>query len=320
MAYGCGDPDVDPDSHQAISRGRTLMRPGEDRYHPCQWGVDRAFCARRAHGIGSNPAMHPPARLRILMAVSLLICAMSSPAAARAQPAVPVIAAASDLRFAIEALRETYRAETGMEIRIALGSTGNFARQIRAGAPFDIFMAADERFVLDLHRDGFTRDAGDRYARGRIVIVVPHGVAMAADGNLDTLADALAAGTIRRFAIANPDHAPYGMRAREALQHRGLWEALEAQLVLGENVSQAAQFALSGNTSGGIVAYSIALAPSVAGRGSYALIPESWHQPLDQRMALLADAGPAAERFYAWLVSPPARAVLARYGFVLPES
>lgn len=256
-----------------------------------------------------------------LVAAALLVGAALQPApvSARERDAVPVVAAASDLRFAIEELAELYRQETGAEVRLVFGSTGNFARQLRAGAPFDIFMAADEQFVLDLHADGFTRDAGDLYARGRIVIMVPHGAELDADGQLDALAEALAAGTIARFAIANPDHAPYGMRAREALQHKGLWDAVAPSLVLGENVSQAAQFALSGDTDGGIIAYSLALAPSVANRGSHALIPEHWHQPLNQRMALMSGASPAAEAFYAWLQSPPARAVMARFGFVVPE-
>ena len=111
----------------------------------------------------------------------------------------------------------------------------------------------------------------------------------------------------------------YGARAREALQHAGLWPALQGRLVMGENISQATQFALSGSTQGGIVAQSLALAPSVASRGSFALIPEAWHQPLLQRMALMKNAPPAAQAFYAHLSSPAAQAVLERYGFAVPR-
>jgi len=235
-----------------------------------------------------------------------------------AQGDAPVIAAASDLQFAVTELAEAFTAETGQAVRLSFGSTGNFARQIREGAPFELFMAADEAFVADLHGRGFTRDAGDLYALGRIVIIVPNGSALTPDAGLDALARMLKAGEIPRFAIANPEHAPYGMRAREALIARGLWEDLQPVMVLGENVSQAARFALSGNAAGGIIAYSLALAPEVAARGTHALIPGDWHAPLRQRMVLLNGAGPVAEAFYGYIQTPEARAILARYGFERP--
>jgi molybdate transport system substrate-binding protein len=232
----------------------------------------------------------------------------------------PVIAAASDLQFALEDIAAAFTADTGLQVRLAFGSTGNFVTQIRQGAPFQMFMAADETFVLALARDGFTRDEGQLYGIGRLVLKVPDGAPLAADGTLASLRDALAAGRITRFAIANPDHAPYGQRAREALVHAGLWEAIQPVLVLGENVSQAAQFALSGNAEGGIIAYSLALSPQLAAKGSHALIPADWHAPLLQRMVLLNDAGPVAEAFYAYMSSPPARAIMERYGFALPKT
>ncbi|MGY6409792.1 MAG: molybdate ABC transporter substrate-binding protein [Alkalilacustris sp.] len=239
-------------------------------------------------------------------------------APALAQDDAPVVAAASDLQFAVEEIAAAFTAETGMRVRLSMGSTGNFARQIREGAPFQIFMAADEQFIADLHAEGLTRDEGDLYAIGRIVVMVPHGSPLRPDAELDHLAEMLEAGRITRFAIANPDHAPYGMRAREALITRGLWDALQPFLVQGENVSQAAQFALSGNAEGGIIAYSLALAPQVAPQGTYELIPEDWHEPLRQRMVLLNNAGPVAEAFYAYMMAPAAREIMERYGFVLP--
>jgi len=254
---------------------------------------------------------------RILWAaLTALIAAM--PLRGAAQDHAPVIAAASDLQFAVTELAEAFAAETGQAVRLAFGSTGNFARQIRAGAPFELFMAADEAFVADLHADGFTRDAGDLYALGRLVIIVPEGSTLTPDADLDALERMLTAGGITRFAIANPEHAPYGMRAREALITRGLWEDLQPVMVLGENVSQAAQFALSGNAAGGIIAYSLALAPEVGARGSHALIPGGWHAPLRQRMVLLNGAGPVAEAFYAYMQTPEARAIMARHGFERP--
>jgi molybdate transport system substrate-binding protein len=236
-----------------------------------------------------------------------------------AQVSAPIVAAASDLQFAVAEVAQAFKAETGMAVRLSLGSTGNFARQIREGAPFEIFMAADEKFITELHADGFTRDEGALYALGRLVIIVPNGSTLTPDPELNNLAEMLATGRITRFAIANPDHAPYGMRAREALITKGIWEDLQPVMVLGENVSQAAQFALSGNAEGGIIAYSLALAPEVARRGTFALIPDDWHAPLRQRMALLDGAGEVAEAFYAYMNAPAARAIMERYGFVLPE-
>jgi molybdate transport system substrate-binding protein len=255
-------------------------------------------------------------RVAAICGLSLGLAAI--PQASKAEGGAPVVAAASDLQFAVEEIAQAYKAETGNEVRLSFGSTGNFARQIRQGAPFQVFMAADEKFIFDLTHDGFTRNDGDLYAVGRIVIKVPKGGVLSADGTLENLRASLAEGKVTRFAIANPEHAPYGMRAEEALRHAGLWEAIQPHLVLGENVSQAAQFALSGSADGGIIAYSLALSPTLTALGEHALISEDWHEPLRQRMVLLKDAGELAQEFYAYMKSPSARKIMERYGFVLP--
>ena len=255
------------------------------------------------------------------VAGALVLGASAFGSGARGQPLepdVPVVAGASDLQFALEDIAAAFKEETGLAVKLSFGSSGNFARQIRQGAPFQMYLSADEKYVLDLARDGFTRDDGTLYALGRIVIIAPHGSPLQADGSLADLKAALADGRVTRFAIANPEHAPYGKRAEEALRHAGLWDAIKGRLVLGENVSQAAQFATSANAQGGIIAYSLALAPQVAALGEFELIAEDWHSPLRQRMVLLKDAGPVAERFYAYVQAPAARAIFRRYGFVLP--
>ena len=239
---------------------------------------------------------------------------------AGAQSAVPVIAAASDLQFVLADIAAAFRADTGMEVALSFGSTGNFSRQIRQGAPFEMFMAADEDFVFDLARDGFTADQGVLYGIGRIALIVPTGSLLRPDGSLEDLAAGLLDGRVTHFAIANPEHAPYGARAREALQHRGLWDAIQPALVFGENVSQAAQFATSGNAQGGIIAQSLALSAKVQALGASALIPAEWHTPLRQRMALIKGAGPVAAAFYAYLQGPAARSAFDRAGFTLPMS
>ncbi|MDP2261603.1 MAG: molybdate ABC transporter substrate-binding protein [Hydrogenophaga sp.] len=234
--------------------------------------------------------------------------------------AQPVVVAASDLKFALEEVSAQFRRDGGAPVRLVFGSSGNFYRQIQQGAPFHLFLSADEDFVFKLADAGKTLDRGHRYAVGRIGLMVPKGSPLKADGELRDLALALKDGRLQKFAIANPEHAPYGTRAMEALQHAGLWQQIQPRLVLGENISQAAQFATSGSTQGGIVAYSLALAPAVAAQGSFALIPEAWHQPLNQRMVLLQGADATARAFYAYLKAPAAQAVLRRYGFSLPDS
>ena len=230
------------------------------------------------------------------------------------------VAAAADLQFALAEIVADYRRTTGRQVSVAYGSSGHFARQIAQGAPFELFISADEEYVLRLAAQGRLRDTGRLYAIGRLALLVPHGSPLTADERLSGLAAAIADGRLRRLAIANPEHAPYGRAARAALEHAGLWNVLQGKLVLGENVAQAAQFALSGSAEGGIVAWSLSLSPELARRSSAALIPAAWHPPIRQRMALTRGAGEAAIRFYDYLQQPAARAVLERHGFALPES
>lgn len=232
---------------------------------------------------------------------------------------VPTVAAASDLKFALDEVAARFEQETGQQLRLVFGSSGHFKTQILHGAPFHLFLSADEQFVFQLADAGKTQDRGRAYALGRICILVPPGSPLQADGELRDLRAALRDGRLRKFAIANPEHAPYGTRAMEALQHAGLWEAIKPRLVYGENVSQAAQFAVSGSTQGGIVAQSLALAPAVARAGRFDLIPEAWHQPLRQRMVLMRQAPAAARAFYEYLGTPAAQAVMTRYGFEMPR-
>lgn len=254
---------------------------------------------------------------RFFFAFLVLGLMAGSNIAARAEDP-PVIAAASDLQFALPEVAAAFEKETGLSMRLTFGSSGNFTRQIRQLAPFQIFFSADESYVEQLARDGLTQDEGTLYARGRIVIVVPNGSALEPDGTLNDLKRALAEGRLTKFAIANPEHAPYGKRAEEALRHAGLWDDIRKRLVLGENVSQAAQFAVSGSTDGGIIAYSLALSPKIAEAARFALIPENWHAPLNQRMVLLKGAGATAKQFFSFLQGKAARAILKKYGFLLP--
>ncbi|WP_173064820.1 molybdate ABC transporter substrate-binding protein [Sulfurimicrobium lacus] len=230
----------------------------------------------------------------------------------------PVVAGAADLKFALEEIAARFRDDGKGEVKLVFGSSGNFYRQIEQNAPFQMFLSADEGFVFKLADAGKTMDRGELYAVGRIGIIVPHGSPLKADGEFKDLATALTDGRLKKFAIANPEHAPYGKRAEEALKHAELWERIKDKLVLGENVSQTAQFATSGSTQGGIIAYSLAKAPAVAKLGDFALIPDTWHEPLKQRMVLLKGAGETTQTFYRYMQQPAARAIMKKYGFLLP--
>lgn len=226
------------------------------------------------------------------------------------------VAAASDLQFALAELADAYRRQAGVRVELNLGSSGNFARQIRQGLPADIFMSADESFAFALADAGLARDRGALYALGRIALFAGHGSPVALDPELKGLRAGWAG--VSKFAIANPVHAPYGRAARQALEKLGLWGLVQPKLVLADNVAQATQFVASGSAQAGITALSLALAPPVARMGRHVELPGSLHAPLRQRMLLMKSAGPAATAFYGYLQSPPARALLQRYGFSLP--
>ncbi|OGA43066.1 MAG: molybdate ABC transporter substrate-binding protein [Betaproteobacteria bacterium RIFCSPLOWO2_12_FULL_63_13] len=231
---------------------------------------------------------------------------------------VPVVAAAADLQFALAEVAEAFSRATSLRVRLALGSSGNFTRQIIQGAPFEVFFSADEGYVRELAERSLTADNGRIYAIGRLVLYAPTGSPVQADPDMDDLAAAVADGRLRKLAIANPDHAPYGRAARAALTRKGLWEKLQGRLVFGENISQAAQFALSGTVEAGVIAQSLAISDRMARAGTFAVLHPSLYPPLRQKMVLLRGAGQTARRFYEYVQSEPARAAFERYGFALP--
>lgn len=243
----------------------------------------------------------------------------SAALAGAATPAAPVIslAAASDLVFCLDALHAEYRRESpGTRLQVSTGSSGNFFAQIRHGAPYDVFLSADLRYPRELIAAGEAeRDSLVLYAIGRLVL-------WTTQRGLDP-ADLRATARhpqVRRFAIANPAHAPYGRAAREALERAGVWEAVQAKLIFGENIAQTAQFVQKGGADAGLVALSLVLAPNLQGVGRWVEVPEDWHSPLEQGAVLTTrGAGnPAARAYLEFLRSAAAREIFHRYGFRLP--
>jgi molybdate transport system substrate-binding protein len=230
------------------------------------------------------------------------------------------IAAASDLQFVLPDVVAAFTAQTGREVRLSFGSSGNFRRQIADGAPFDVFLSADASYADALVAEQRTQGDGVVYAVGHLALFVPNGSPVQADAELRGVAAALHDGRLRKLAIANPEHAPYGRAARDVLMRRGLWDAMKSHLVLGENVSQAAQFAVTGGAQAAIVAYSLLRAPGMNERGRVVILPAADHAPLVQKMVLMTRAGETARAFYDFVQSAAARAIFARYGFDPPPA
>ena len=225
------------------------------------------------------------------------------------------IAAAADLKFAMDEIVAAFKqAHPADAVQVVYGSSGKFHAQIRQGAPYDLYFSADIAFPRELVKAGLAASEVKPYAFGRIVLW-----SASLDASKMTLAS-LVDPRIRRVAIANPKHAPYGKRAEEALRAAGLWEKVEPKLVYGENIAHTAQFVQTGNAQVGIIALALALNPELASKGGYWLIPDKLHGPLEQGFIITkrAEGNALAKRFADYMGSSPARAVMTKYGFVLP--
>jgi molybdate transport system substrate-binding protein len=227
------------------------------------------------------------------------------------------VAAAADLRFAMDEIVSLFeKSHPDDRIEVSYGSSGKFYAQIRNGAPFDLFFSADSELPEKLVQEGLAVPDVKPYALGRIVLWRPGSATRPL-----TLAD-LPRPENRRIAIANPKHAPYGMRAVEALKAAQVWDAVEKRLVFGENIAQTAQFVQTGNADIGIIALSLALAPAFAGAGSYTLIPADMHQPLRQGFVILkrGEGKELARDFANFFSTAEVRQIMSRYGFSLPDT
>jgi molybdate transport system substrate-binding protein len=230
------------------------------------------------------------------------------------------IAAAADLRFALDEMVRRFEADhPGVEVTVTYGSSGNFFAQLQQGAPFDLFLSADVEYPRRLEAQGVTMPGETfTYAVGRIVLWVRNDSPLdVATRGFDALLDPRAA----HVAIANPEHAPYGRAAEAALESAGLLDRVRAKLVLGENVSQTMQFVQSGAADAGIVALSLALAPTVVDQGRYWEVPIDRYPRMAQGGAMLANAADpdAARLFAAFMQADAGRAILRRFGFSTEE-
>jgi molybdate transport system substrate-binding protein len=249
------------------------------------------------------------------LAAILLAMAMAAQAAAQEI----TVAAAADLSSALGELASDYQKRTGIKARLSFGASGNLTQQIKNGAPFDIFFSADEDYPRQLVEARLAEsDSLYRYAVGKLVLWVPASSSLDIEKRgMNVLLDP----AVKKIAIANPQHAPYGRAAVAALRHYQLYDRIADRLVLGENVSQAAQFVESGNAQAGLVALSHALAPAMRGKGRYWEVPTDAYPQLDQAAVILSRSQlkQEAAAFLHYLKSPSAQAVLRRNGFSLTE-
>src|SRR5215469_14182246 len=229
------------------------------------------------------------------------------------------VAAAADLQFALKDVARQYEHQSGHKVEITFGSSGNFFAQIQNGAPFDVFFSADIDYPNRLQRANLVEpNSLLKYAVGRIVIWMP------ADSKVDLLGqkwNALLNPSIQKIAIANPEHAPYGRAAVEALKNAGVYDKVQSKLVFGENISQAAQFVQSGNAQAGIVALSLAVSPAMKSGQRWG-VPVNEYAPIEQAAVVMKAARDkdAARAFLAFVASDAGQRTLRSYGFAIPNA
>lgn len=237
------------------------------------------------------------------------VTACRSRSAPTAAPGELTVAAASDLTPAFEELGREFEKTTKTKVVFVFGSTGMLTRQIENGAPFDLFAAANVSYIDELDQKGLiVPDSKAIYARGRITLWTTNDSPIRLQGIAD-----LARPEVQRIAIANPDHAPYGLAAKQALQSAGVWDRVQTKLVYGDNIRQTLQYAQTGNVEVAIVALSL----SVQSNGRWTLIPEELHQPIDQGLAIMktTQKEQTARAFAAFVNSSQGKAIMKKYGF-----
>jgi molybdate transport system substrate-binding protein len=250
------------------------------------------------------------AALTITLLISFSACTRQSPAGNNQTELT--VAAAADLTPAFEELGREFQATHHVKVVFSFGSTGVLARQIENGAPMDLFAAANTDYIDQLDKQGLILPGTTKvYARGRITLWTPKDSHL----HVEKISD-LTQPEVKRVAIANPDHAPYGMIAREAMQRAGVWETVQPKLVYGENIRQALQYAQTGNVEVAIVALSL----SIQSDGKWVLVPEDLHKPLDQALAVIKGTKNerAAREFADFVTGAEGRSIMRKYGFTLP--
>lgn len=250
--------------------------------------------------------------MRFLVALAVLFCSCLAAATE------PLVAVAANLSRPVETLAGNFARNSGIRVRLTIGSSGDLLRQIQQGAPCEIYIAAAASYTARAQADHLTDGDPVVLALANLGAFIPRASPLIAARDLSALGRMIAAGNYRRIAMANPEVAPFGVAAHQALKNMGVWTVERDRVVLGENVAQTVQFTLAGGVDVGFIPESYALLPEVAGRGRFLPVPPGWHDPLAQTMVLLRGAGREARAFFLFLQSPPAREFLLRSGYGAP--
>ncbi len=255
--------------------------------------------------------------LRTLRAVTVLtlMLGLTTPFGAAQEI---TLAAAADLQFAMQDIAARFQKETGKSVKVTYGSSGNFFQQLQNGAPFDIFFSANLDYAKKLEAAGLTEPGSYyQYAKGKIVIWVPNDSKLDLGSGLQVLLDP----SIKKIALANPQHAPYGQAAVAAMQKENIYDKVQAKFVLGENISQAASFVVSGAADVGIVALSLALSPPMKSKGRYVEVPANEYPPIEQACIILSSSKEkeTARQFLSFIRTAAIGDVFSSYGFEVPK-
>jgi molybdate transport system substrate-binding protein len=248
--------------------------------------------------------------MRSTIAVLLLFCAQSL----GAQPAT--IAVAANMKDAFAEINTAFHATSKSEFRVVFGSSGNFTAQIMNGAPYNLLIAADEYFPLELYKRGKTVDEGLIYAIGKLALIAKKNSNPPIPNNKTDIAKAIS--RANKLAIAKPELSPYGKAAIEYLQSEGLWELAKDKLIYGDNIGVATMYVATGAADLGFSALSLATSPEVTKSASYVLVDDRQYQPIKQRMVLMKGAPPEALNLYRFMQSPQAKSILRQYGYITP--
>lgn len=248
-------------------------------------------------------------RIIISLAISLLIISISAQKVN--------VAAAANLRYVLEEIKTAYiKQNPKAKVNLTFGSSGMLVQQIQNGASFDFFMAADNEFPLKLKEKGLTTGAMSTYAFGKLAM---YSTSLEVDKKG---LEVLKSPSIKKIAIANPETAPYGERALVLLKSQKLYDQLKSKIAFGDNISQAAQFAFTGNAEVGFIALSLALAPEMAGKGNYYIVPQSLYKPIEQACVLIKTPvlNTEAAKFKKFVLSPATKAIWEKWGYGLVGS
>lgn len=229
------------------------------------------------------------------------------------------VAAAADLQFAMPEIAAGFQKQTGKEIKLIYGSSGNFFQQIQNGAPFDLFFSANLDYPKQLESSGLIAPGSYyQYAKGKIVLWVANDSKINISPGLKSLLDP----AVKKIAVANPQHAPYGQAAVSALQSEGIYDKVKDKIVTGENISQTASYVVSGAADAGVIALSLALSPNMKDKGRYVEIPSAEYPPINQACVILNSSKnkETAQQFLSYIKTKAVAETLQRYGFAMPTS